>query len=566
MADQNHSDMGHGSGAGGTSAGVQASGFLGLGLAGHTELFGQGSFVSFLRAFADADKVFFADLKELNNSDAEGGALLFQDGDRLTVITAATGVEAGQIHAQHIHGFEDGSNAASPTLALDDDRDGFIELAEGTDSYGPILLNLTSPPGAGAPGFPAPEGKSFIFAETYDLSDPANGSLATLLDEAPLQNREIVLHGLTTLDGQGQGTTGEVDGSAGFKLVLPIASGEIQAASSNGAALAAFADTLDGFESSHSHAQTSVAADGATTARAGSAMPADSGAGDGGAVQTAAATPSTPPAATTSDTGGQMSQGATGQAATQDHGSDHGQGGSDADGGQSPVASSSTDTFGSLTFAGFVRAFAQADDYYFADLNELNNSDAEGGALLLRNGDQLTVITAATGVEPGQTHVQHIHGFEDGRDSNVPTLAQDSDRDGFIELAEGQQTYGPILLNLTSSPAAGLAGFPTPSGDSFIFAQTYDLSDPANGSLATLLDEAPLQNREIVLHGLTTLDGHGAGTGGEVDGSAGYKLVLPIAAGEIQKASAADALAGFVHTLDGFDTASHAQLDDLMLG
>jgi nitrogen fixation protein len=445
MALHDHSNLGHSPGASATAAGIQAGGFLGLGLAGHTEVFGQIGFLGFLRAFADADKVFFADLKELNNSDAEGGALLFQNGERLTVITAASGVEAGQIHAQHIHGFEDGRNATIPTLAQDDDRDGFIEVAEGAETYGPILLDLTSPAGAGAAGFPKPEGNSFLFAESYNLNDPANGALATLLDEAPLQNREIVLHGLSTLEGHGRGTEGEVDGSAGFKLFLPIASGEIQVASSNGAALAAFVNSLDAFESKHSHAPDPVVV----------ADEDDSDMGHDGMDHgdEHVDEPVMADADEHEDDEGSADEGGhdedeTEHASTDDHGGTDG----GTDGGS---AGTGVDTFGTLTFAGFLRAFTQADDYYFADLNELNNSDAEGGALLLRNGDQLTVITAASGVEAGQTHVQHIHGFEDGRDSNVPTLAQDDDRDGFIELAEGLETYGPILLNLTSSPSAG---------------------------------------------------------------------------------------------------------------
>jgi Ca2+-binding RTX toxin-like protein len=196
-----------------------------------------------LQSFAGADRVFFADLNELNNSEAEGGALLLLKGNRLTVVTAARGVEAGQIHPQHIHGFVDGSNATVPTLAQDDDRDGFIELAEGLDTYGPVLLNLTSPPGPDASGFPNPTGTSFLFSQTYDLNDPRNGELARLLDDVSLNRREIVLHGKTVLAGHGQGTTGEVDGTAGYKLVLPIASGEIRELSYN-SALALFQDAV----------------------------------------------------------------------------------------------------------------------------------------------------------------------------------------------------------------------------------------------------------------------------------------------------------------------------------
>ncbi|MFC5081591.1 calcium-binding protein [Microvirga arabica] len=226
MTEQNH--MAHG--------GLSAGGASGS----HSSLeLNSANLNAALQAFAGADRVFFADLSELNNSEAEGGALLLLKGNRLTVITAARGVEAGQIHPQHIHGFVDGSNATVPTLAQDDDRDGFVELAEGLDTYGPVLLNLTSPPGSGASGFPAPTGTSFLFSQTYDLSDARNGDLARLLDDVSLNRREIVLHGKSVLAEHGQGTTGEVDGTAGYKLVLPIASGEIRELSFN-SALASF--------------------------------------------------------------------------------------------------------------------------------------------------------------------------------------------------------------------------------------------------------------------------------------------------------------------------------------
>ncbi len=230
MTEQNHT--GHGGLSSGAASGSHSS--LDLNSA---------NLNAALQAFSGADRVFFADLNELNNSEAEGGALLLLKDNRLTVVTAARGVEAGQIHPQHIHGFVDGSNATVPTLAQDDDRDGFIELAEGLDTYGPVLLNLTSPPGPDASGFPNPTGTSFLFSQTYDLTDPRNGDLAKLLDDVSLNRREIVLHGKSVLAGHGQGTTGEVDGTAEYKTVLPIASGEIRELSYN-SALALFQDAV----------------------------------------------------------------------------------------------------------------------------------------------------------------------------------------------------------------------------------------------------------------------------------------------------------------------------------
>lgn len=211
----------------------------------------------------------------------------------------------------------------------------------------------------------------------------------------------------------------------------------------------------------------------------------------------------------------------------------------------SSAGSHSSTAFNNANLSAALQAFAGADRVFFADLNELNNSNAEGGALLVFKGSQLTVVTAARGVDPNEVHIQHVHGFEDGRNAVVPTLAQDDDRDGFIELAEGLDTYGPILLNLTSTPGGGLEGFPAPSGDSFLFSQTYDINDSKNGDLAKLLDDVSLNRREIVLHGLNVEAGFGAGTTGEIDGTAGYKLVLPIASGEIRELSLGDALAEF---------------------
>jgi hypothetical protein len=99
--------------------------------------------------------------------------------------------------------------------------------------------------------------------------------------------------------------------------------------------------------------------------------------------------------------------------------------------------------------------FVQDGKLVFAtDFTALNNSGVAGHAVLLLNQDAQTVTVdiQASGLEPGQMHIQHIHGFNDDADSKSPTIAQDTDGDGFVELAEGLATYGPIQLNLTLNP------------------------------------------------------------------------------------------------------------------
>jgi hypothetical protein len=177
---------------------------------------------------------------------------------------------------------------------------------------------------------------------------------------------------------------------------------------------------------------------------------------------------------------------------------------------------------------------------FTADLTPLNNSGVFAHFSLLLNGNMLTVTEHATGLEPNMPHPQHIHGLlgADAPNTMLATPADDIDHDGYIELAEGQKSYGPILLSLTSPPGGALADFPTAPGGVINFSQTYNLADsgifPAG---ITASDLFPLTDREIVIHGITVPAGAGAGTPGEVDGTGGYKAVLPVADGFIRAAA-----------------------------
>lgn len=190
----------------------------------------------------------------------------------------------------------------------------------------------------------------------------------------------------------------------------------------------------------------------------------------------------------------------------------------------------------------------------------LNNSGVQGGVALVYDPSHqnLTVEIDATGLEPNQVHPAHIHGFTDNTDALSPTLAQDADHDGFVELAEGLTTYGPVLLDLTSPPTQPAAvgdgtfggtpnvpDFPHADANGEVhFQETYhfDPGDPNAQALLATIEQ--FSQKEIVLHGETVAAGSGAGTGGEVDGTAGYKAVLPVASGELHEVTGHD-----VHTI-----------------
>jgi hypothetical protein len=187
---------------------------------------------------------------------------------------------------------------------------------------------------------------------------------------------------------------------------------------------------------------------------------------------------------------------------------------------------------------------------FATDFTALNNSGVDGQALLFLDArsQTLTVHIKAEGLEPGQVHPQHIHGFDSDIDARTPTLAQDSDRDGFVELAEGLNTYGPVQLNLTLNPENSVhdhgtdghdhtaaAMFPTADENGVLrYTETFHFDASNENAQAIFSGITPLQAKEIVLHGLTLQEGQGTGSG-EADGTQGYKAVLPVASGELHE-------------------------------
>ena len=179
-----------------------------------------------------------------------------------------------------------------------------------------------------------------------------------------------------------------------------------------------------------------------------------------------------------------------------------------------------------LGFAPVAAQSEQAGASYRVVLSPLNGSGARGEAILTKQGQSLRVTIKATGLEAGGPHLSHIHGLTDGGqsvNSKCPTQAQDTDSDGFVELAEGVPVYGPILVDFMNID---------PDQDGNVnFTTTVPLPD------ATM----PLQMRHIVVHGMS-VGAVGAGTPGEVNGQAGYKTVLPVLCGEIRNSSNGNAM------------------------
>lgn len=144
---------------------------------------------------------------------------------------------------------------------------------------------------------------------------------------------------------------------------------------------------------------------------------------------------------------------------------------------------------------------------YRTSLGALNNSGVHGSATFLLDGNKLTVTVEAMGLEAGRPHPQHVHGFTDNtRNSTCPTSSFDTNGDGLIDLGESIPAYGPILLDLAPMPMADAMG-------KVMYTRTFEITK----------DLLPLQNRAIVLHGLT------------VNGE--YIATLPVACGQVMPVS-----------------------------
>ena len=188
---------------------------------------------------------------------------------------------------------------------------------------------------------------------------------------------------------------------------------------------------------------------------------------------------------------------------------------------------------------------------YSVYLLPLNNSGVSGTATVSLYDKTLTVKFDAMGLQPNMSHDAHIHGMLNGTDATCPTMAQDTNGDGYVSVFEGAPAYGPIKVSLSApitapgpntvaalfAPFAGVDSnaFQSADGqgmDHYNQSITYDLSDPE--AKAAYEGIMPLAAQEIVIHGAMapeSVDTKGGSTTKIV-----YDELLPVACGDLKNA------------------------------
>lgn len=98
-----------------------------------------------------------------------------------------------------------------------------------------------------------------------------------------------------------------------------------------------------------------------------------------------------------------------------------------------------------------------AGERFIAKLQPLNaakiGTAATGTATLDVANGKLSVSIDMAGLAPGIMHLQHFHGFPDGRDAACPTEAADTNGDGYVDLLETEPIAGTTMVPFHAHPA-----------------------------------------------------------------------------------------------------------------
>jgi hypothetical protein len=167
----------------------------------------------------------------------------------------------------------------------------------------------------------------------------------------------------------------------------------------------------------------------------------------------------------------------------------------------------------------------------------MNDSGASGTAQATVNGDQITVTIHSTGLTPNQPHAQHLHI---GGQHVCPPASADKNGDGLVSTVEGQPSYGPIMVSLTTtgdvSANSGLAVDRFPKADAngvLDYQRTFTL--PAGVTMQDVAQSVVVQHGVDVNHS-GAYDGSAKS---ELDASLPLEATLPADCGKSAASAAA---------------------------
>jgi hypothetical protein len=164
-----------------------------------------------------------------------------------------------------------------------------------------------------------------------------------------------------------------------------------------------------------------------------------------------------------------------------------------------------------LAAASVLTAPAQAADHYTAKLQPLNadkiGTSATGTASFEVKDGKLAITVDASGLTPGLLHMQHFHGFPNGKDAACPTLTADVNGDGYVDLLETEPAAGTTMVPFHAHPATleiPSDTYPVADNDGVVHYQKTESVEKLEKGLQEKF-KAPglaLAKRVIIVHGV----------------------------------------------------------------
>lgn len=150
-------------------------------------------------------------------------------------------------------------------------------------------------------------------------------------------------------------------------------------------------------------------------------------------------------------------------------------------------------------------------DAYIAEIKAINpqltDKTVSGEAIFIISENTLDITLVVKGVSPDMMHLQHIHGFMDGRAGKFPPASADTNGDGIIDLMETHDYTGKTLIPFNGAPVdlqIKSDTYPVASKDGLL---TYHISVPLDKLNSAIkkeynIDKLALENRVIFIHGV----------------------------------------------------------------
>lgn len=179
---------------------------------------------------------------------------------------------------------------------------------------------------------------------------------------------------------------------------------------------------------------------------------------------------------------------------------------------------------------------------YIADIVPLNadfiGTKAHGQAEFIEDSDTLHIKIEMFDTPANTQHWEHFHGFPDGKDAQIATMAQDANHDGLVDLPETEAVSGTTMVPFDDAPDKMNIpndNYPVSDADGH-FAYEKDVPlDQLQKKFKSVFgtDDLELDKRIIYVHGVPEtlkLPDTVAGVVGPYDAH----VTLPIATGKIK--------------------------------